>query len=135
MPRAFLPAELARTVDADSYSVRLRWSDGEAKRVGDHDWELTPRRDANRFLFTCEFAPAECKGDTLDAGTVANQSSKHWETFWNSGGAVEFDGSTDPRARELERRTVLSQYLTAIQCSGSVPPAETGLTAERAEYI
>ncbi|MES2921778.1 MAG: hypothetical protein V4819_09530, partial [Verrucomicrobiota bacterium] len=27
-----------------------------------------------------------------------------------------------------ERRIVLSQYLTAIQCSGSVPPQETGLT-------
>lgn len=29
---------------------------------------------------------------------------------------------------ELERRVVLSQYLTAIQCLGSLPPAETGLT-------
>lgn len=36
--------------------------------------------------------------------------------------------STDKRAFELERRVVLSQYLTAIQCAGSVPPAETGLT-------
>ena len=30
--------------------------------------------------------------------------------------------------RELERRIVLSQYLTAIQCAGSMPPQETGLT-------
>ncbi len=29
---------------------------------------------------------------------------------------------------ELERRIVLSQYLTAIQCSGMYPPQETGLT-------
>jgi hypothetical protein len=34
----------------------------------------------------------------------------------------------DRRARELERRIVLSQYLTAIQCAGSLPPQETGLT-------
>jgi hypothetical protein len=34
----------------------------------------------------------------------------------------------DPRARELERRIVLSQYQTAIQCAGSLPPQETGLT-------
>ena len=37
-------------------------------------------------------------------------------------------GSQDPRWRELERRIVLSQYLTAIQCAGSLPPQETGLT-------
>ncbi|HOF21608.1 MAG TPA: hypothetical protein PLO24_10160, partial [Bacteroidales bacterium] len=35
---------------------------------------------------------------------------------------------TDPRAPELERRVILSRYLTRIQCSGSLPPAETGLT-------
>ena len=29
---------------------------------------------------------------------------------------------------ELERRIVLSQYLTAIQCAGRTPPQETGLT-------
>ncbi len=43
------------------------------------------------------------------------------------GGAVDLSGSTDPRARELERRIVLSQYLTAINCAGTTPPQETGL--------
>ena len=33
-----------------------------------------------------------------------------------------------PGAREIERRVVLSQYQTAIQCAGSLPPQETGLT-------
>src|SRR5690606_28418135 len=39
-----------------------------------------------------------------------------------------FEGSTDPRAHELERRLVLSQYLTKVQCGGDNPPQETGLT-------
>jgi hypothetical protein len=52
----------------------------------------------------------------------------HWESFWKSGGAVDFSDCTDPRAEELERRTVLSQYLTKIQGSGNLPPQETGLT-------
>src|SRR5205823_3802065 len=51
-----------------------------------------------------------------------------WENFWLKGAAVDLIGSTDKRAPELERRIVLSQYLTAIQCSGSMPPQETGLT-------
>ena len=33
------------------------------------------------------------------------------------------------RGRELERRIVLSQYLTAVNCSGTMPPQETGLVA------
>jgi hypothetical protein len=41
---------------------------------------------------------------------------------------VDLSGSRDPRAMELERRIVLSQYQTAIQCAGSLPPQETGLT-------
>ncbi len=37
-------------------------------------------------------------------------------------------GSKDTRAPELERRMVLSQYLTKLQCSSNFPPQETGLT-------
>jgi len=55
-------------------------------------------------------------------------SEAHWKRFWSTGGAVEFAESGEPRAAELERRVVLSQYLTAIQCAGSMPPQETGLT-------
>jgi hypothetical protein len=52
----------------------------------------------------------------------------YWDSFWNSSAWIDFSGCTNPRAQELERRVVLSRYLTAIQCSGSLPPAETGLT-------
>ncbi len=55
-------------------------------------------------------------------------SRDHWPRFWTEGAAVDFSGSTDPRAAELERRVILSQYLTAIQCAGDMPPQETGLT-------
>ncbi|MEQ8531228.1 MAG: hypothetical protein RIB86_05235, partial [Imperialibacter sp.] len=34
----------------------------------------------------------------------------------------------DPRAFEIERRMVLSLYLTKINCGGKTPPQETGLT-------
>ena len=43
-------------------------------------------------------------------------------------GIVDFGLCKDPRARELERRVVLSQYLLAIQDAGDTPPQETGLT-------
>ncbi|MDR3170523.1 MAG: hypothetical protein LBU17_02715 [Treponema sp.] len=51
-----------------------------------------------------------------------------WERYWNEGAALDLSASRDGRALELERRVVLSQYLTAIQSRGTIPPAETGLT-------
>lgn len=50
-----------------------------------------------------------------------------WQSFWDKGGIVSFEGSSDERAYELERRIILSQYLQAINCTGNIPPAETGL--------
>ncbi len=52
----------------------------------------------------------------------------HWNRFWSTGGAIDLSNSADPRWKELERRIVLSQYLTAIQCAGRFPPQESGLT-------
>ena len=67
-------------------------------------------------------------GDTpLPGSSVAAASKAYWPRFWASGGAIELAATADPRALELERRIVLSQYLTAINCSGSLPPQETGL--------
>lgn len=59
---------------------------------------------------------------------VRDDSAAWWESYWESGAAVSLAGSSDPRAHELERRIVLSQYLTAVNGAGAAPPAETGLT-------
>jgi hypothetical protein len=65
----------------------------------------------------------------LPSFTQAREScSGFWKAYWMSGGAMDFSGSADARAQELERRLVLSQYLTAIQSRGRFPPAETGLS-------
>jgi hypothetical protein len=54
------------------------------------------------------------------------ESTKFWEAFWLSGAAIDTAGSTDPRAAELERRVVQSQYLTRVHGGGLTPPQETG---------
>jgi protein-glucosylgalactosylhydroxylysine glucosidase len=51
-----------------------------------------------------------------------------WENYWSKGGFIDFTGSSDSRAFELERRIILSQYLPAVQSRGKLPPAETGLS-------
>ena len=70
---------------------------------------------------------AELAEDTFD-GTLS-MATAWWESFWQSGAAIDLARCTDRRAPELERRIVLSQYLTAVNCSGHVPPQETGLGA------
>ena len=60
--------------------------------------------------------------------TLNKAAQEHWNHFWRTGGAIDLSGSKDPRWFELERRIVLSQYLTAIQDAGTNPPQETGLT-------
>ncbi|HTP32335.1 MAG TPA: hypothetical protein VMJ75_09185 [Candidatus Acidoferrales bacterium] len=61
--------------------------------------------------------------ETAGPEETFSASARHWARFWSSGAAIDLSASP-----ELERRVVLSQYLTAIQCAGSLPPQETGLT-------
>src|SRR5205823_7696952 len=60
--------------------------------------------------------------------SVFAAGSAHWLGYWRSGAAIDFAGSTDPRANELERRVVLSQYLAALQLGDNIPAQESGLT-------
>jgi hypothetical protein len=47
--------------------------------------------------------------------------------FWGSGSFVELAAKGAPDALELERRAVLSRYLTRVNSAGASPPQETGL--------
>jgi hypothetical protein len=117
-------ATIHRQLDADSYWVRLHWTgDAHAEARGEHRIMLS----GPRLQFTCEFSPGPPVADSILPATARQVSQAHWRDFWSDGGAIDLAGSADPRAQELERRIVLSQYLTAIQCSGSMPPQETGL--------
>jgi len=122
-------ATIIHRLDTNQYFVRLAW-DGAAsvKNTAAHQFVLLPQGKTGELTFTCLFALQETTA--LLPGFVQTQTNsiQQWKAFWQGGGAVDFSGSIDPRAKELERRVVLSQYLTKIQCSGHQPPQETGLT-------
>ena len=123
-------AEILRTLDADKYRVAVAWEDpAQLDVVERHSLILSAKRKGQRSLqFVAHFSPKGSVNASPNAQETFAASAAHWKHFWTNGGAVELAQSKDPRALELERRVVLSQYLTAIQCSGSVPPQETGLT-------
>jgi hypothetical protein len=92
---------------------------------GTVDSDLRVTAAADELSLAVSFSPTPI-ADVPDFAEVHRAATAHWPRFWRSGAAVSFAGSTDPRATELERRVVLSQYLTAVHCSGSLPPQETG---------
>lgn len=115
--------------DATRYGIAL--AAPEALRIaaaGPHAFRLHAAKGGT-LEFTIAFAPGAAVAPATPEAVFA-ASATHWPRFWDSGGAVDFSGSTDPRANELERRVVLSQYLTAIQCAGDFPPQESGLTIQ-----
>lgn len=120
---------IRRILDDDGYFVGINWN-GNAKlnSAQTHTFFLESNK-SNILEFAVSFSKNERFGSLPDAEGVFSSSKTVWPAFWQNGAAVDFNGSKDPRAKELERRVVLSQYLTAIQCSGSRPPQETGLTS------
>jgi hypothetical protein len=121
--------EISRRLDADQYFVTISWS-GQATFVEGqaHEFLLVPAARASRLEFVAAFASRAVTESLPTAAQTFAASARHWEQYWMRGGAIDLAASRDPRAPELERRVVLSQYLTAIQCAGSMPPQETGLT-------
>jgi len=106
----FDPKPVLRLADESTHATRLRW--------------LSSRKE---FVFEFSEANDSSNGYHPNFKDVRDLSASQWQRFWRRGGAIDLSRSTDPRWRELERRIVLSQYLTAVHCAGNMPPQETGL--------
>lgn len=120
---------VTHTIDTTTYYVVLSWH-GKAKieRCPNHTYRIVPQ--SNRLSLTAEYLPSapSAHPSAIGYNQTSKASARHWHRFWTEGAAVDFSHCRDARARELERRVVLSQYLLAIQCAGNMPPQETGLT-------
>lgn len=121
-------AVIRRELDSTVYYTGVNWEgQGNFDKRSSHQFVLEPDISRSEFSFSVSFN-AEDTLSPFRFEETESSSKKGWENFWLSGAAIDFSEATDPRAKELERRIVLSQYLTKIQCSGSMPPQETGLT-------
>ena len=124
---------IKRTLDATTYYVLLQW-EGRAtlSRCDHHEFELVA--DDEVLTVSAEYLPGEAKRArqasiaSFEYDQYHKATLRHWNSWWKSGAIVDFSQCTDARAKELERRVVLSQYLTQINCANNMPPQETGLT-------
>lgn len=122
-------AVIKRQIDSAVYYTSFSWK-GKAQLIEKqaHYFTITPNKASQRFSFSCLFSLQKSTQALPSFASSQQNSQEQWKAFWMSGAAVDFSGSTDKRAFELERRIILSEYLTKIQCSGDFPPQETGLT-------
>ncbi|WP_169303376.1 hypothetical protein [Pedobacter cryophilus] len=121
-------AQIKHQLQGTQYATSLNWS-GKAQisEKQKHYFLISPDKNQDQFQISITFSQND-KIPSSSFKEIAKANQKTWETYWESGGAVDFSGSTDSRAFELERRVILSQYLMRVQEAGYFPPQETGLT-------
>ncbi len=115
-------------LDSTQYFVSINCNNANVVEKQKHYFSIAATSSDS---FQCSFQFASKQNEILPVVSyeqIKTNSKLYWKQFWQSGAAVDFNGSTDKRAFELERRIILSQYLTKIQCAGNYPPQETGLT-------
>lgn len=119
-----------RQLDSTRYEVACHWTgDGSVKKIAPHKFILDPTGSETTVNFTFSFSPEKINDPAPSFATVKKSSIRGWESFWQSGGAIDLSQSKDLRWFELERRIILSEYLMAINAAGNYPPQETGLVS------
>ncbi len=122
-------AVIEHVIDSTHYFLTLNWQgDATIKECGNHQFTLSTTSDILAFEANYSQAAPSEQGAAFVFDQKLRAVLKSWNQWWNEGAIVDFSQCTDPRAKELERRVVLSQYLTQINCANSCPPQETGLT-------
>jgi hypothetical protein len=119
---------LRRQLDDTVYYSGILAPGANVERIGPHRMRIWASGDRLVVLVSFD-RDAQGAWKTETFADAAQAVAEDWRSYWESGGALDLSGSTDRRAPELERRIVLSQYLTAINCAGTLPPPEDGLFA------
>ena len=119
---------LKRTMDRTAFNVTVS-GQLNAKEAGAHEFVLSASKKSDNAMWFCvSFAEEGLKPTERSFRQIKEASGKRFYLFWNTGAMINVLGSSDLRAAELERRLILSMYLTYTQCTSTLPPQETGLT-------
>ncbi|MDR0895867.1 MAG: hypothetical protein LBN06_11315 [Prevotellaceae bacterium] len=107
--------DTART-DSTVYYLSLRW-EGDARLNEEAPGRFVLKPRAPSFSLVCLFTAEEppMQQHLPDYSTVTVAASEYWHSFWAKSAVYDFLFCTDPRASELERRIVCTQYTSAIR--------------------
>lgn len=115
---------LRRQIDATTYHAAIGAPGAAIEQTAPHAWRVATKAASLGVML--QFS-AQAGAPLPTAAAGARATARHWFDYWSQGGMVDFSGSLDPRALELERRVILSQYLMAVNAAGSFAPQEEGL--------
>ncbi len=120
---------IGRQLDSSVYHTFLQSDQILAKPIpSEHGSTIYPAGGDAAWTFSVVFQPNDESPPTIKFDALRRQVQADYRNFWSSGGMIDFGEVPDPRAAELERRMILSLYLTKVNCGGTSPPQETGLT-------
>lgn len=119
-------------LDNTSYFMTAQWeaTGGGQGHVtgpqhGTHRYFLTVP-GATQLNITVSFSPDVISTAASFNDLVANAEA-WWEDYWNAGAFIDLTSTDSANATELQRRIILSQYLTAVNSASSFSPQESGL--------
>ena len=120
--------ETSRLVERRAGSTRYFVASTRAlRRTGPHAFVVEGDPGERTLALGITFSAKRLPAAPAPSSVFAS-SAQSWPAFWRAAAALDLSGSTNPLAARLEERVVLSQYLTAVQMAGEVPPQESGLT-------
>lgn len=117
-------ATIRHDLNETSYDVSFTWdskADISGPAEGTHRYVLQPS-GKKHFALAVTFSPAVVRSKIPSVERIKKVSTSWWQTLWNSGAFVDLSETTSADATELQRRIILSQYLTAVNSAGTLPP-------------
>lgn len=122
-------AEIRHTLDTATFSTSVGGDGFTISRDTPtlHRYSLVPQTRASTFSLSLHYG-RDSPSSILAPSAVRSSSSTSWAKFWSETGFLDVaQGSTDPRAEELQRRIILSRYLARVNEAGNTPAQESGL--------
>jgi hypothetical protein len=122
-------ARIQHTLDATTYYTHISWTGhGKMTAPADGSHRHTFTTSQTNLQLTITFSPSPNLQHPTTHSRVTSSSRSWWQTFWTRGAFIDLTSiPNDPRARDLQQRIILSQYLTAINSASSYTPQESGL--------
>ncbi|BCS23017.1 uncharacterized protein APUU_31242A [Aspergillus puulaauensis] len=128
-------AHVYHELQETNYYINLRWPSHSplqllqpknATCLAKHQYTLKPRSRSSTISFTALFSPERQIPE--HPAKVQRRSSAGWNKYWSKGGFVDLTSSTNPKADELQRRIILSQYHVRVNSAATgQSPQESGL--------
>jgi hypothetical protein len=128
-------AHIKHTLVNNTFLTTVEGSNFNISRMSptEHRYIITPSESLLDGSFALSFSFSQQSPGSIPAFKEIKASSEEpWKSYWLEGGFVDLvSESSDPRAEELQRRIVLSQYLLRVNEAGEYPPQEVGTTLHR----